>query len=476
MSKITNKIFWPKAYSNKAIFASISVIFLLNVVFIKYFTPLPLLLLILLTIIFFFSLLNSYTVKWQFLHEKVLYRKLFWHSVFYRLIFLGVMYLLTWIYDPESLPLEMFANDAWYYLESGTQLSGNIFNGDFIQILSQFWRSETDWGFPFYLGLVNSLFFNSVVLTKLFNIIWGSLTVVYLAKTARLLYTPKHGLITGIIAMLLPSFAWFSALYLKETLMIFIIVLIFFSTVKMVKKGKFSLLSSLIIIMGIFSLFYFRTVLAVVVALSLLIYFISNISFAKQSRVIILFLALIFIGGLYSASTQLDNLEEVRAQYLVLEGGDANRILYKMQLAGNLDVKSSLSIPLVLLNAFISPYPSFLDIDERQIGVISHSQNEITRILMYYFALIGLFILIRKNFKNSSLIISFTVGYILILAITGASYFDRFQLPAVPFMVIMMSVGIIDSPRKWVNNWNKYIVLILAATVLWHLFKFYIRS
>ena len=476
MNFTESKNVWPQSYSTKAIVSTLIVLLILNISFIKYFTPIPLLYLIIFTTVFFFNLFPKYLVRWHNLSDKQFYNNLFWKSVLFRFLFLGILYLLTFIYDPGSLPLEMLADDAKRYLASGTALDGNIFNGNFVRILPLQYRSTADYGFSFYLGLVNSVFFNSVLFVKILNILWGSLTVVLLAKTASLLYSPNHGRLTGIIAMLFPALMWFNAKYLKETLMIFIIVLVFYLTVKMVKKAKFNIISLAAIVAGASMLFYFRTVLAIVVCFSIVSFLILNISFKSLRKIGTFLVTIIFIAGLYSIITQLDQSEEVISQYTQLESGKANRVESKTRAINNINVKTSLAVPLVLANAVVSPYPSFLNIDNRQIGVIAHAHNEIPRILLYYFSFLGLTVLLRKDFRNSSLIIAFVVIYITILALTGASYFDRFQLPAVPFMIILMSVGILDSSKKWFSNWNLYIIVIWFATILWQLFKLQIRG
>ncbi|MBU0990457.1 MAG: hypothetical protein KJ823_09725, partial [Proteobacteria bacterium] len=65
-------------------------------------------------------------------------------------MFTGILYLYTWIYDPNSFPMYMFAADAWVYRSAGTAVMGNIFNLDFLHILPLFFRGEDNWGFPVY--------------------------------------------------------------------------------------------------------------------------------------------------------------------------------------------------------------------------------------------------------------------------------------------------------------------------------------
>lgn len=471
-----NRNIWPKKFSHKAITIAFAVIFILNALFINYYTPFFLLLLIFGVTIFFFQSLHRYTVKWEKYSKKIFFRELFLHSIFYRLIFVGILYLTTWIYDPASLPFEMFAADSWSYYKIGGNLTNNIFNGNYIGILSRFWKDQADWGFSIYLGLINTILFNSVLLVKLINVVLGSLTVVLLAKMATRLYSFDHGRMTGIIAMLMPSLMWADAKYLKETLMIFIIVMIFFNAVKMVTTGRILFGSIVVIFIGSILLFYFRTVIAVIVILSLILYFLLNFATSKRNKMIPFILSFAFIAGIYMFSLQFSQVAEIENQFSQLGDASESRISSKIKKVGTIDLKTQLAIPLVMVNSFISPYPSFLNLDIRQVGVISHAQNEVIRIIIYYFALIGIVLLIKRDFANSSLILSFTIGYILILAVTGTSYSDRFHLPAVPFMIILISVGFIDSSKKWFLNWNKYLLIIWGAVILWHLFKMGIRG
>ena len=152
------------------------------------------------------------------------------------------------------------------------------------------------------------------------------------------------------------------------------------------------------------------------------------------------------------------------------------RVGGKTRMAGNVSIKTGLAVPFVAANAFFAPYPSFLNMDVRQIGVISHAHIEVVRVLIYYFGLIGLLILVQKDLVNSSLIISFGAGYILILAITGGAMFSRYHLPAVPFIILVISVGFLNSSKKWFSYYDKYLIGIWAVVLMWHIFKMIIRG
>lgn len=477
MLKISNnRNIWPHKFSIYSIFITIFVLFLLNAAYFKYITPPLLFLLIIFVTLYFFLALNHYTLNWQELSPSLFYKKIFRNSILYRFCFLGLSYLVTWVYDPASLPFEIAAADSKAYYQIGRLLTDNFINGKFIPILSLYWLSQSDWGFSIYLGLVNTLFFNSVFMVKIFNIILGSYTVVLLAKIAEQLYSFNHARLTGIIAMLLPSLMWFNAKYLKETVMIFIIIIVIYNAVMMISKEKIKISSILILLFGSSSLFYFRTAIAVLLILSLSFSFIVLLATRKKIRAIPFVLSLIFIIGTYFISTKYIGTEEIDTQFSQIDGASEKTLSTKIEKVGGLNLKTQLAIPLVMANSIVSPYPSFLDIDKRQIGIIAHAPNEVTRIIIYYFAFLGVFILLKNDFRNSALILSFGLGYVLLISITGLSYSDRFQLPAVPFMIILISVGFINSSKKWFSNWKIYLVLIWGAIIFWHIFKMNIRG
>ena len=135
---IINRNFWPYRLSKMAIASTFIAFLVINALFFAYFTPIPLMILVLGTVVLFFLLLSFHTQKWQDLSTRSLYKNLFLHSLVYRFVFLGILYLYTWIYDPNSFPMCMFSADAWKYLAAGKAVMGNIFDLEFLKILPYF--------------------------------------------------------------------------------------------------------------------------------------------------------------------------------------------------------------------------------------------------------------------------------------------------------------------------------------------------
>jgi hypothetical protein len=134
-----------------------------------------------------------------------------------------------------------------------------------------------------------------------------------------------------------------------------------------------------------------------------------------------------------------------------------------------------LVIPFLLTASIITPFPSLIYFDPGQLTMVSHFFAELVRNSLYFFAFLGILFSYKKRFKESSLLLFYTLGYIAILAYSGKSFQDRFQLPSLPGMLILISAGLAHG-QVYFKKWKLYLIVIGVAIVLWNLFKLKIRG
>lgn len=381
--------------------------------------------------------------------------------------------MYTWIYDPNAFPMYMFAADAWVYKRAATVIIGNILNLEFLDILPHIFRGEDNWGFPVYIGFLYTYVLESVALILFLNVIIGSYTVVLMAKIADMLYSRKHAVMTGVMAMLMPALMWYGGMYLKETVMIFMTVLVVYHAVRMVTLRKMCTLSIAVILLAVPALHYFRSAIAVLLFLSLVIYLLLNFAFKARSKIVVCTALILFIVVIPFISLNMGQFDKIYDYYEGIGQEAEQRIVHKTT---RVDIKTSVALPLVAANAFFAPYPSFTYLDERQINVISNAPLHVTRVLISYFGVLGLLILFRTDLIKSSIIIAYGAGYILILAITGSAMFSRYILPALPFIIIFTSVGVYNSSKKMIRYYDMYLIVIWVIILIWHFFKASIRG
>jgi len=462
-------LYWNKKYTEIALFFAISVLFCHILFFPEYIMPLPILLVGFAIIFFFFVGLHSYSNVWKNCHDFKI--RLFFHSLFYRLLGLGAMYLLTMLYDPVSLPFEIAGLDSVNYHDSGIIVADaiderkSIFNE-----LSYFWKSEADYGFSTCIGFLYSIFGKKVIVIKIFNALVGSLTVLRIYQITQHIYEEKQARIAGILMMLMPSIIWFNSIFLKETLLIFFIASIGFYTLKIITTKKFRILNTSLILLLLGSIFYFRTVLVPLLLGCVLLQIVFYKTKNKNYRIfaglvtIVLVLGSLFITYELSMDKHIEDAIESSTEQFDTE-------LNKASKDRGINYTAALISPLLISGAIITPFPSLLDFEERQLGIYVHYQNEIVRNIMYFFVFIGLFRFIKYRNPKAIFIGSFAVLYIMILAASGISFQDRFQLLALPFLIIFMSDGIIAKYAKRKKHWLIYLSFIFFAILFWNVFK-----
>jgi len=474
MREFTNRnVFWHKRNSSFAIIISLLTIFGISMFYNQFLMPLGLFIGGFSIIVLFFYGLNYYSIKWNNLNKKNFEVKLFWYSFIIRLLFVIYMYLLTLVYDPSNFPMELAAADSWGYHTKAIVLSQSDFS-QYFDILNDLTKERADWGYNIYQSIIYKIFGPNTFPVRLLNCFFGALSVVLISRISGMLFSIKHAKLTGIIAMLFPSLIYFSAIQLKETLMILIVILIFYNGVKMIELENIYFKNITLIILLSFSLFYFRTVLAVIVIGSLLVYFGLN-SLKKVTHTRIAFLLTISFGFLIFLS-QYGFISDISDVYEESDEIFEKNLTAEAKNVGNISYDQVIVAPFIILGAFITPFPSFLVTEERQKPIVAHFQNEIVRNYMYYFALLGIILLIKKSFIKSSLLLFFIISYLYVLASSGTSFIDRFHLPLVPFIIITMSVGFIESNLKWKNRWHIYIFIIVVAQIAWTIFKLNIRG
>ena len=475
-NNLSDSLIWPVKYSRIAIIFSIILILSIYMFFGSYIMPLSLLLFGFCIIGFFFLALHYYSLKWSRIDSKTFYKKLFWHSFVYRLIFVGIMYLLTLWLDPKSFPFEINAADSWLYHNVGIKISNNISNGQFIKILESTWRSVNDYGHSLYIGILYYIFGPHTFVVRFFNVVFGSITVVCVAKISRDIFNESAGRLAGILAMLMPAFLWYGGTHLKETVMIFIIITVCYNATRLITTGKFKLINIAVIIIFSFLLFYYRGFLAPLLILSVSAYFMMNLLKKKGNKPVLIISTIIFLVIIGRLISSFGYFSEIQSTLNQAEGRFDTQMEESQRQMKEISIDKVAVSPLILAGAVITPFPSLLDFERRQLGMYVRYQNDMVRNIMYFFVFLGLFYSIRKKLNESLLILTFGFGYIAVLAISGVSFQARFQLPSLPFMIILISGGFCYTGPRLKKYWPIYLIFIFIAIFAWNYFKMSIRG
>ncbi len=418
----------------------------------------------LIEVVGFFYLSTSLTKQWSRISEKAFTRRLFKNALVIRVVWVLFSY---WFYTlMTGQPYEFEAGDAMMYHSVASDLAKNGFN-HIEQSLSGL--PPSDRGYPIYLSSIYMIFGNSLLIARLFKSIWSALTCILVYRFATRTFSEPVGRISAIFCMLMPNLIYYCGLNLKEIEMLFLIVAFIERTDYALRSSKFTISNLLLPVLLAGSLFFFRTVLGAVALFSFFtsILFSPNrvIKMGKKFTLIIWILvaAVYIVGGKVSSeleetwSNKDDNQSRSMAFYAAREGG--NKLVK--------DVTGAMFAPMI----FAIPFPTMVNIPIQQNQQLIHGGNYVKNIMAFFTMFAFIWAIINRKWKEYSLIGSFVLGYLAILAFSGFAHSERFHIPTLPFELMMAAFGISLMTNKEKKYYNYYLLFIMVAIVGWSWFK-----
>ena len=216
-------------------------------------------------------------------------------------------------------------------------------------------------------------------------------------------------------------------------------------------------------------LFMFRTALAIVAILSLVItLMLSSNNFLSIAKKITIgtFVAIVMIATLGNKLVQ-------EAQGMIEKGENAQERSMEWRSnreGGNKFAKyagASVFAPLI----FTIPFPTMVNTPTQEQQRMIHGGNYVKNITSA-FTIMALFILLmNRTWRRHVLIIGVTCGYLIVMALSEFAHSERFHLPALPFALIFAAYGISslqNKHKKWFNYW---VMFIFVVNIAWAWFK-----
>lgn len=446
---------------------------LITVLFFDFAMPIGILFAGLTVVFLFFFGVNYYSTQWVQSSYDQLELRIFFIALLVRVIFLGYLYLLTFWFDPDSFPFEINAADSWVYHNVTLELIDAPIS-EWLDIVENRMKSRSDFGYPIYQGTLYSLFGPYTFIVRFFNSILGSLTVVMLGRIVNISWGNSHAKMTAIIAMLFPTLIWYCGIQLKETLMVFVVVSAFYVIWKSRAQGKWNLLLIAMGFLMCFALFFFRTFLAALVFISILLLFIPF----KENRMNSMILVSLMLGLylFYSLAVSSDIFKDVNNQIEDSNDFFSRNLENEKSLLGDVKFDQVALAPIIVAGAAITPFPSYLNTEARQLSIFSRFQNDLVRNMMYFFMYIGLYHTFKKRFKEYIGIIFFLIAYLGVITSAANSFQARFHMPIIPFVVIFIGVGVVEFKSRSNRAWLVYLLFIFIAQLSWTYFKLNIRG
>lgn len=456
--------YFPKQIAQKGILLYVLSLSLVSILYMNYAIPWYFMLMGFFEVTVFFVLASKYSHIFQRYSPKGFQKKVFWTAFVLRLIWVLFSYLF---YESQTgQPFEYLARDSKGYHDLAAWLSEEpwsfVWNYLFLQRLGY-----SDSGYPLYLTSLYKLIGCGILPARFIKALLGAFTCVLMYKlTARNVNEPVARM-AAVFCALMPNLYVYCGEHLKETEMLFLEVAFLERADYAFRSKKIKFWDVVLPLVLGSSLFLYRTVLGATAVMSVATWLLFSTKNATSKGRKVRFavwavLTIVLLGG----SVIMNEVEDL------LQNRTQNQQMKRTEqtLRGNQWAKyatGTVMAPMI----FVLPFSTMVDTDQYN-QLVVHGGNFV-RNFMGVFVLIGLFsaLFVKKNWRDMSLLGSFTVFYLLIISMTGFANSERFLLPGLPGLLVFAAYGISELNAKSFKFVKIWYVIVVLMQIGWAYFK-----
>jgi len=345
----------------------------------------------------------------------------------------------------------------------------------------------SDIGFPIYLSFIYYLTNDSIVVARIVNCIWSAWTVLLIYKLASRNFGEGPARMAAIICMLMPNLIYYCAMGLKEVEMVFLAMLFVERGDYILRKGKFSIVPVLTLMLIPLVLFTIRTVLAVCLILAFIgaLIFSSTRVVGWGRRALVGLVALLFIGIVLLQNTIISS--DVRA--IAEERGSGQKANMEWRSTrkdakGNIQkfakyAGAAVFAPMI----FTIPFPTMVNIEGQEQLMMIHGGNYCKNITSFFTVMVLFMLLFSGKWRQHILPIALLCGYLVVLVFSRFAQSERFHQPILPLALMFAAYGIYQMQlgvpirkhfgnRKMYRTWfTLWLGIMFIAAIAWNWFK-----
>lgn len=421
---------------------------------------------VLITFLFFYGIYHLQG-KFTSVSAKSFETRLFWNSLFIRILSITILMFIaeiTW-----ERPFYVGAVDSTRYYRVATEVASLFWEqgfGHLYQHLINEYRYADNIGVPFFLGLLFAITGNSVIIANLIIALLGSFSVVLIYRTASYLVEQSEARLAGWMAAFMPLSLFYDTVILKESFVVFLTSTTAYLATRMIITGGVTNKRIILLVLSTVSIFYFRTAAGAIISLCIPLFFLFNTikknpfySWGAGIAIVALFVLIINLTG------------ETEFFMERIEGGTEHGDARLASVEQRTTWQSLSAGPIFIILAHFAPFPSMMELNP----YYGHDATYywigglvVWNILAYY-ALLGLWVLIKTQPQQSLMVWGWAAGYTLVLGLTAMFTQVRLGWNVMPMMMIPAAIGLKN--YRSINTF--YIALAIAGVLIiaWNLFR-----
>ncbi|MCL1868479.1 MAG: glycosyltransferase family 39 protein [Paludibacter sp.] len=419
-------------------------------------------------VLLFFVGSYQFPLKWANFSSKTFSTNIFIISLLIRIVWVVFSY---YFYSAiNGNPFEFDVADSGNYDWQAQQLYEQGW-GAYERIFAGVGFSDR--GYPTFLGASYMVYGHNILIARLVKAVLSAFTAVLVYKLASRTFGESVGRMAGIFCMLMPELINICGLHTKETEMIFLVVFGIERADNAIRSHHLSFGNLVFPVLCAAALFTFRSVLGI----GLLFAFITALFFSSArtgnyGKRMILGIWIVIAIAFLSGGKILTEIEQAWSSRQMNQ--EESMVWRSKRIGGNRFAvygKTAIFAPAI----FFIPIVSETNVPQRMLQL--QNGGYYVKNLMAFFLVFALFLIVVDALKRGGkwrdflLVGSFMIGYLGVIAMSGFAQSGRFHLPIIPFFLMFAAYGVSKSTNKVKIFYNVYMILLLAAIIVWNWVK-----
>lgn len=460
----------PKYFTSKAISLYIILLIVNSVLFIRYILTWYWFVFGIIEVTSFFYFSNILTRHWSLISDKLFKKKLFKTAFIIRVVWVAFSYIFYLIMTGK--PFEFETADAFSYHLNAAAVADGIWGGYVTDAWYSYvskWYGISDTGYYFYLSVVYALTFKSIFAARILKALLSAYTCVLVYKLAVRNFGEQVGRMSGVFCMLMPNLILYTGLHLKETEMVFLVVFFIERADFLIRIRSYNFINIVLPLLLASLLFMFRTVLGITALFALLTTILLSgdkvLKMGKKTVLIVWFgLAIAYLAG-GRIATEIEEVWVSRTE------NQQTSMEWRAEREGGNKFSKYATGTVFAPIIFVIPFPTMIETRGQENQRLIHGGNYVKNI-MAFFAIFALILIIKeKKWRDYLLIGSFTLGYLMVVAMSAFAQSERFHQPALPFILVLAAYGVSRADNKTKKYFTWWLGYIFIAIVAWSWFK-----
>lgn len=424
------------------------------------------------TMLFFFLLTWLFYRQWKGDEERLFLRKVFWTALGIRVLYVGAM--MFYYYYQTGMSMEYAAGDSLNYHFTATHLADLAREGRFRELFGMLNGSTmgfSDRGYILYLTSLYTCFGKNILGPRLLKALMSAYMCVAIYKLAARSIDKKTGRLAAVMAVFLPQFIHYTGTYMKETELVFLAVMALERMDYLIRSKRYTVWNIVCPIFLTALTFGFRTIVGMVLIASFVLFVLLAEPglITKKAKCIALISVAVIVLLFLVTPIGWEMLIIVRLNF-----GESTALVEKYQALG-LKYAEYASYKTMAPGAFVLPLTNLVEVANANQKMMTGTY--FIKNYLAFFAMWSIVVAIRdRRWRNFSLIGSFTILYVLLIAFSFAFNSERYHQPVMPGFLIMTAFAMLRFKRKDFAFYYGYNILLLIAIVAWNYLKLAARG